>query len=71
MFSVRQLFTMLAIAISIAGLMAFLSGVPPFSMLYNWLAHDMGNFVWYGLTAGIIALSLTLYGAKVKKKKEA
>ena len=53
-FSAKHVCIMLAIAVFAAVVMTVLSGVPPLSGLYNWLAeHDM-EAVWVGLTAGVI-----------------
>lgn len=52
---------MLLIAILIAVLMTLFSGIYPGSVLYGWLDQNGLNFVWAGLTAGIIAACLVLY----------
>lgn len=52
---------MLLIAILIAVLMTLFSGIYPGSVLYGWLDQNGLNFVWAGLTAGIIAACLLLY----------
>ncbi len=51
---------MLLIAILIAVLMTLFSGIYPGSVLYGWLDQNGLNFVWAGLTAGIIAACLVL-----------
>ena len=56
---------MLLIAILIAVLMTLFSGIYPGSVLYGWLENGL-NFVWAGLTAGIIAACLLLYRRRKK-----
>lgn len=57
---------MLLIAILIAVLMTLFSGIYPGSALYGWLDQNGLNFVWAGLTAGIIAACLLLYRRRKK-----
>ena len=57
---------MLLIAILIAVLMTLFSGIYPGSVLYGWLDQNGLNFVWAGLTAGIIAACLVLYRRRKK-----
>ena len=57
---------MLLIAILIAVLMTLFSGIYPGSALYGWLDQNGLNFVWAGLTAGIIAACLVLYRRRKK-----
>ena len=57
---------MLLIAILIAVLMTLFSGIYPGSVLYGWLDQNGLNFVWAGLTAGIIAACLLLYRRRKK-----
>ena len=56
----------LLIAILIAVLMTLFSGIYPGSVLYGWLDQNGLNFVWAGLTAGIIAACLVLYRRRKK-----
>ena len=55
---------MLLIAILIAVLMTLFSGIYPGSVLYGWLDQNGLNFVWAGLTAGIIAACLPSYSPR-------
>ena len=57
---------MLLSAILIAVLMTLFSGIYPGSVLYGWLDQNGLNFVWAGLTAGIIAACLVLYRRRKK-----
>ena len=57
---------MLLIAILIAVLMNALQWHLPGSVLYGWLDQNGLNFVWAGLTAGIIAACLLLYRRRKK-----
>ena len=52
--------------ILIAVLMTLFSGIYPGSVLYGWLDQNGLNFVWAGLTAGIIAACLVLYRRRKK-----
>ena len=53
-----------AIAVLVAAVMTVLSGIPPFSIVYEWLESNNMKVIWYGLTAGIVALCLLLYRAR-------
>lgn len=67
MVSVRRFLIMAALALAIAGAAALLSGLPPFSLLYRWLSRRGLNWIWYGLTAGVIGICLVLYRMRSKK----
>ena len=53
-----------AIAVLVAAVMTVLSGFHPFSIVYEWLESNNMKVIWYGLTAGIVALCLLLYRAR-------
>ncbi|MCR5448215.1 MAG: hypothetical protein K6F23_02360 [Solobacterium sp.] len=55
-------------AVLAAAVMTLLSAVPPLSYLYDWAESNHMMFVWNGLTAGVIALCLSLYFYHQKKQ---
>lgn len=66
---IREFFTVVGIAVLIAGVMTLLALVPPVSILYRWLTeHDL-PYVWTGLVAGIIGGVLSFYRMKEKEKE--
>lgn len=67
----REFFTVLGIAVVIAGVMTLLALVPPVSILYRWLEDRDLSYVWTGLVAGFIGGVLSYCRIKEKKKEAA
>lgn len=64
---VRKIILAIAVAIFAAAVMTLLSAVPPLSYLHDWAERNDAKFVWYGVTAGVVALCWLLYHYHLKK----
>lgn len=65
---IREFFTVLGIAVLVAGVMTLLALVPPVSLLYRWLTDRGMDIIWTGLVAGFVGGVLSFY--RIKQKTE-
>lgn len=66
---IREFFTVVGIAVVVAGAMTLLALVPPVSILHRWLT-ERGDYLWTALVAGIVGGVLSFYRSKQREKQE-